>query len=80
MVKSHTLAKAISDVGWGEFVHQLTYKAEWYGRTLVAIDKWYPSSKRCSDCGHVLDSLALATRHWTCPADVSCVRQSTTGT
>jgi len=61
------LAKAISDVGWGEFVRQLEYKAEWYGRTLVRIDKWYPSSKRCFDCGHILDSLTLDVREWTCP-------------
>jgi putative transposase len=67
MVKHPTLAKAIHDVGWGEFVRQLTYKAAWYGRTLVTIDKWYPSSKRCSGCGHVLGSLSLATRCWTCP-------------
>jgi putative transposase len=67
MVKHPTLARAISDVGWGELVRQLTYKAEWYGRTLVAIDKWYPSSKRCSECGHVLVSLSLDTRQWTCP-------------
>ncbi len=57
MVKHPTLAKAIHDVGWGEFVRQLEYKATWYGRTLVKIDRWYPSSKRCSACGHVLDSL-----------------------
>lgn len=68
MVKHPTLAKAIHDVSWGELVQQLTYKAQWYGRTLVAIDTWYPSSKRCSDCGHVLGSLSLATRAWTCPA------------
>jgi putative transposase len=68
MAKHPTLAKAIHDVGWGEFVRQLTYKADWYGLTLVAIDKWYPSSKRCFDCGHVLGSLSLATRQWTCPA------------
>src|SRR5690242_344745 len=67
MVKHPTLAKAIHDVGWGEFVRQLEYKAAWYGRTLVTIDRWYPSSKRCHACGHVLDSLALETRHWTCP-------------
>jgi putative transposase len=67
MVKNHCLAKAISDVGWGEFVRQLEYKAEWYGRTLVKIDKWYPSSKRCFECGHILDSLSLDVRHWTCP-------------
>ncbi len=67
MVKNHTLAKAIHDVGWSEFVRQLDYKAEWYGRTLVKIDKWYPSSKRCNDCGHILDSLTLDVRSWTCP-------------
>ena len=67
MVKNHCLAKAISDVGWSEFVRQLEYKAEWYGRTVVKIDKWYPSSKRCFDCGHLLDSLPLDVRSWTCP-------------
>src|SRR6266566_6757032 len=68
MVKNHCLAKAISDVGWSEFVSLLSYKAAWYGRNLVKIDKWYPSSKRCSDCGHLLDSLPLDMRAWTCPA------------
>jgi putative transposase len=68
MVKHPTLAQAIHDVGWGEFVRQLTYKAAWYGRALVAIDKWYPSSKRCSACGHILGSLPLDVRQWTCPA------------
>ncbi len=67
MVKNHSLAKAISDVGWGEFVRQLEYKAAWYGRNLVKIDKFYPSSKRCSHCGHVLASLDLDTRFWLCP-------------
>jgi putative transposase len=67
MVQNHCLAKAISDVGWGEFVRQLEYKACWYGRTLVKIDKFYPSSKRCHDCGHILDSLSLEIRHWVCP-------------
>jgi len=67
MVKNHSLAKAISDVGWSEFVSQLEYKAEWYGRNLVKIDKWYPSSKRCFDCGHILDSLSLDIRQWSCP-------------
>ena len=67
MVKNHSLAKAISDVGWSEFVSQLEYKAQWYGRHLVKIDKWYPSSKRCFDCGHILDSLSLDVREWTCP-------------
>jgi putative transposase len=68
MVRHHALAKAISDAGWGELVRHLEYKAAWYGRTLVAIDQWYPSSQRCSACGHVLDSLTLDVRQWTCPA------------
>src|SRR5256886_7213902 len=67
MVKNHCLAKAISDVGWSELSRQLEYKAEWYGRTIVKIDKWYPSSKRCFDCGHLLDSLPLDVRSWPCP-------------
>ncbi|HEY1389729.1 MAG TPA: RNA-guided endonuclease TnpB family protein [Ktedonobacterales bacterium] len=67
MGRHPTLAKAIHDVGWGEFVRQLEYKAAWYGRTLVKIDKWYPSSRRCATCGHILDSLSLDTRQWTCP-------------
>ncbi len=67
MVKNRRLAKAISDVGWSEFVSQLEYKAAWYGRNLVKIDKWYPSSKRCFDCGHLLDSLDLDVRTWRCP-------------
>src|SRR2546425_6173005 len=67
MVQNHCLAKAISDVGWSEFVRQLEYKVAWYRRTLIKIDKWYPSSKRCFDCGHILDSLTLDVRVWTCP-------------
>ncbi len=68
MVKNHSLAKAISDVGWGEFVRQLEYKSQWYGRTLIKIDRFYPSSKTCHACKHVLDSLPLDIREWVCPA------------
>ncbi len=67
MLKNHRLAKAIADVVWGELIRQLQYKAAWYGRSVVAIDKWYPSSKRCYDCGHILDSLSLDIRQWSCP-------------
>jgi putative transposase len=67
MVKNHCLAKSIHDVGWGEFVRLLEYKAAWYGRTLIKIDTFFPSSKRCFDCGHVLDDLPLEVREWTCP-------------
>ena len=68
MVKNRKLSKAIQDANWGELVRQLTYKASWYGRTLVAIDRWYPSSKKCSCCGYTLQHLDLATRHWICPS------------
>lgn len=67
MVRNRSLAKAISDVGWGEFQSMLEYKAGRAGRHLVAVDRWYPSSKTCSTCGHLLASLSLGTRHWTCP-------------
>ncbi|MFE9958191.1 RNA-guided endonuclease InsQ/TnpB family protein [Micromonospora sp. NPDC005299] len=67
MLRNRSLAKAISDCGWGEFRRQLEYKAERAGRTLVVIDRWYPSSKTCSACGHLLAVLGLSTRHWTCP-------------
>ena len=68
LLQNHALAKRIADVGWGELLRQLEYKASWYGRTLVEVNRWYPSSKRCSACGHELDSLPLAVREWTCPA------------
>jgi putative transposase len=67
MVKNHCLAKSIHDVGWGEFVRQLEYKAAWYGRRLLKIETFFPSSKRCFDCGHVLETLSLDERSWTCP-------------
>ena len=68
MVRNRRLARAISDCGWGEFRRQLEYKCERYGRRLVVIDRWYPSSKTCSACGHLLAELSLSTRHWTCPS------------
>jgi putative transposase len=67
LVRNRRLARAIADCGWGEFRRQLTYKCQWYGRRLIVIDRWYPSSKTCSACGHLLAELSLGTRHWTCP-------------
>ncbi len=67
MVKNRRLAKSIHDSGWGELLRQLEYKAGWYGRTLVGIDRWYPSSKRCSACGYTLQKLPLDIRDWQCP-------------
>jgi putative transposase len=67
MVKNRSLARSISDCGWGELVRQLEYKCDWYGRTLVKIDQWFPSSKRCGDCGHIVERLPLSVREWACP-------------
>jgi len=67
MVKNRKLARAISDAGWGELVRFLEYKCQWYGRTLVKIDRWFPSSKSCGNCGHILESLPLNVREWDCP-------------
>ena len=68
MIRNRSLAKAISDCGWGTFRQMLEYKAARYGRHLIVIDRWYPSSKTCSACGHLLAELSLNTRHWTCPS------------
>jgi putative transposase len=68
MIRNRHLARAISDCGWGEFRRQLAYKCQRYGRRLVVIDRWYPSSKTCSACGHLLAGLSLSTRHWRCPS------------
>ncbi|MDJ0553986.1 MAG: RNA-guided endonuclease TnpB family protein [Microcoleaceae cyanobacterium MO_207.B10] len=67
LVKNHKLAKAISDANWGELVRQLEYKAEWYGRELIKVDRYFPSSKRWSNCGHIVEKLPLNIREWDCP-------------
>jgi putative transposase len=67
MMANHSLAGAIGDSEWGEFVRQLQYKCGWHGRTFVRIDRWCPSSKTCSACGAVVDSLPLDVRVWNCP-------------
>ena len=64
---NHKLAKSIADVSWSEFVRQLEYKADWYGREIIKIDTWYPSSQICSNCGHKDGKKALSVREWTCP-------------
>lgn len=67
MVKNRKLSQAISDASWGELVRQLEYKCDWYGRNFVKIDRWFPSSKRCGHCGHVVEKLPLNIREWDCP-------------
>jgi putative transposase len=66
MVRNRALAKAISDCGWGAFRRMLEYKAARAGRHLIVIDRWFPSSKTCSACGHLLSALKLSVREWTC--------------
>ena len=68
MVRNRKLARVLYDAGLSELIRQLEYKSVWYGRDFLKIDRFHPSSKMCSCCGHVLDRLPLSVRHWTCPA------------
>ena len=65
--KRDKLAQSISDASWGELIRQLAYKCEWYGRELIKIDRWFPSSKRCGNCGHIVEKMPLDVRKWDCP-------------
>lgn len=67
LMKNKHLSKAIVDVSWFEFNRQLQYKADWYGRLIQKVDKWYPSSQICSDCGHRDGKKPLYIREWICP-------------
>ena len=66
MLKNHKLAKSISDVSWSEFVRQLEYKANWYERKIIKIPIFYPSSKTCSSCGNIKETLTLSERIYHC--------------
>ncbi|MFC5551831.1 RNA-guided endonuclease InsQ/TnpB family protein [Massilia aerilata] len=67
MLGNRRLSRAIADMGFYELRRQLEYKAAWRGGQVVVADRWYPSSKTCSACGHVLETLALGQRSWSCP-------------
>ncbi|MGW8881098.1 RNA-guided endonuclease InsQ/TnpB family protein [Streptomyces mirabilis] len=71
MVRNHGLARAISDAAWSEFRSMLEYKAQWYGREVIAVDRWFPSSRLCSVCGTLRDRMPLHVRTWTCDCGVT---------
>ncbi|MFF3211137.1 RNA-guided endonuclease InsQ/TnpB family protein [Streptomyces sp. NPDC002886] len=66
MLKNHSLARAITDAAWHELRTMLEYKAVWYGRRLITVDRWFPSTHLCSACGTLADKMALSVREWTC--------------
>jgi putative transposase len=66
MIRNRSLARAISDASWSQFRAMLEYKAEWRGRTVIAVDRWLPSSKTCSKCGRVKASMPLGERTFRC--------------
>ncbi|GAA3369620.1 hypothetical protein GCM10017744_090040 [Streptomyces antimycoticus] len=66
LLKNGRLARAISDAVWSEFRSMLEYKARWYGREVIAVDRWFPSSKLCSHCGTPQNTMPLSVRTWTC--------------
>lgn len=67
MMKNHSLAKSIQELSIYETFRQLKYKSEWYGRNLIIVDRWFPSSKLCSNCGYKYQNLSLNEREWICP-------------
>jgi putative transposase len=71
MVRNHCLAKSISDAGFGAFGLQTKYKCAWYGKDFREIDRWYPSSKRCSSCGVIAAKMPLSVRSWVCAGCVT---------
>jgi putative transposase len=71
LLKNGRLARAVSDAAWREFRSMLEYKAQWYGREVIAVDRWFPSSKLCSNCGTLQDKMPLSVRTWTCDCGVT---------
>ena len=67
MLRNRHLSRALADGALAELQRQLEYKASWYGRTFVRVSRWFPSTKRCSACGFVVEKLPLSARRWTCP-------------
>jgi putative transposase len=70
MMSNHNIAKSIGDCSWGELVRQINYKSNWYGKKVIKIDRYFPSSKTCSNCGYIKDDLTLKDREWDC---IKCI-------
>ncbi|WP_207232339.1 RNA-guided endonuclease InsQ/TnpB family protein [Micromonospora kangleipakensis] len=68
LLRNHRMARVISDAAWSELRRMLEYKAVWYGRAVIVVDRWFPSSKTCSTCGRINPSMPLTVREWVCPA------------
>lgn len=68
LLQNHKLARSIADVSWSKLIQKLEYKAKWYGKEIIKIDRWYPSSQRCSVCGENTGKKDLSIRAWTCPS------------
>lgn len=68
MMQNRSLSKVIGEASWSTLLKMLGYKSEWYGRVMVKIDQWTPSSKLCADCGHLMASMPLEVRSWACPS------------
>ena len=66
MIKSN-LSRSIHEIGWGKLIEMIKYKAEYYGREFIQIDRWFPSSKKCHDCGEINHDLGREEREWECP-------------
>ena len=72
MLKNHQLARGIADMGFGEFRRQWEYKAAQRDKTVIVVNRWYPSSKACSACGYKMLKMPLSVREWTCPTCHTC--------
>ena len=66
MIKNRKISHSIHEIGWGKLIEMIKYKAEWYGREFVQIDRWFPSSKKCCICGEINHGLGWE-REWECP-------------
>ena len=77
MLRNRHLSRSISDAAWGRFAAQVAYKADWYNGKVTVVDRYFPSSKRCHGCGHVVSELPLSLRLFSCPAcKLSCDRDT----